>query len=198
MRLFAALDLSGEHRRLLSSLRRPIPGVTWYPPETYHLTLRFIGDITSRPLLEEIDHALASVEGAAFAIEPSGVGISTPPARARLWAGVRPSDALARLQSRIETALRRAGLPAEKKRFQPHIALAALGGAPDAETIQWMQGHNLMRGTPATIGHFTLFRSHRSHDAPVYESCAEYPFSGGISAPAGMSVMPGEPGGFAF
>lgn len=175
MRLFTALDLSNDHKRLLSSLRRSIAGVTWYPPQSYHLTLRFIGEIRSRPLMEEISHALASVTIVPFALVPSTVGIDEQGQHRRLWAGVEPEQGLLTLQSRVESALRRCGLPPEKRRFQPRIAVGKLTGEADGEIVRWIQGNNLMRGTPAVTSHFTLFRSHRAPDAPHYEVCAEYP-----------------------
>ncbi|BAT20029.1 RNA 2',3'-cyclic phosphodiesterase [Asaia bogorensis] len=174
MRLFTALDLASEHKRLLSSLRRPIAGVTWHPPETYHLTLRFIGDIRSRPMMEELDHTLAAITTTPVQIEPSGVGIATQGTRSRLWAGVAPSSSLMTLQGKIDTALRRCGLALEKKRFMPHITLGVFDGDPGAEVIRWIQGNNLMRGKPVMTEHFVLFRSHRGGDTPHYETCAEY------------------------
>lgn len=175
MRLFIALDLAGEHKRLLSSLRRSLVGVTWYPPQTYHLTLRFIGDVRSRPMMEEIDHALAAVPMDPFDFAPSAVGIDELGLHPRLWAGVAPSPSLAVLQSRIEAAMRRCGLAPEKRRFQPRIALGSTSGETGVDIAQWIQAHNLLRGKPVTMERFTLFRSQRTSDAPHYEACAAYP-----------------------
>jgi len=183
MRLFAALDLPNEQKRLLSSLRRPIGGVIWYPPASYHLTLRFLGDVRARPLLEEIDHALSAISAAPVAIELSGVGMFTQAARSRLWAGLAPSDALTALQSKIETAVRRAGLPAEKRRFQPHVSLGVFQSEPGPEIIRWIQNHNLLRSPGADIEHLTLFRSHKTTDEPHYEACAEYPLNAHAYSP---------------
>jgi len=175
MRLFTALDLASEHKRLLSSLRRPLAGVTWYPPESYHLTLRFIGDIRARPMMEEIDHALAGITAEPFDLTPCGVGLTPQAARTRLWAGVAPSPSLTTLQSRVESVLRRCGVGVEKRRFVPHIALGIGPDEPGADIIRWMQQNNLMRGKALSVEHFTLFRSHRTADEPHYEACADYP-----------------------
>ncbi|WP_336945111.1 RNA 2',3'-cyclic phosphodiesterase [Asaia sp. HN010] len=177
MRLFAALDLPNEQKRLLSALRRTIAGVIWYPPESYHLTLRFIGEVRARPLLEEIDHALAGINAAPVTVELSGVGIITQAGRSRLWAGLAPSDSLSTLQSRVEAALRRAGLSAEKRRFQPHVSLGVFQGEPGPDIVRWIQNHNLLRSASAEIGHITLFHSHKTNDEPHYEACADYPLT---------------------
>ena len=153
MRLFIALDLPSEHKRLLSALRRSLVGVTWYPPQTYHLTLRFIGDVRSRPVMEEIDHALSAIPVDPFDFAPSTVGVDDLGPRPRLWAGIAP----------------------EKRRFQPRIALGSTNGETGIDIVRWIQAHNLLRGKPVTMERFTLFRSHRTPDAPHYEACAEYP-----------------------
>ncbi|GAB6853831.1 RNA 2',3'-cyclic phosphodiesterase [Asaia astilbis] len=175
MRLFTALDLASEHKRLLSSLRRPIPGVIWYPPQTYHLTLRFMGEIRARPQLEEIDHALSAISVPPFDLELAGVGVFSRPTRSRLWVGVPPSEPLTALQAKIESALRRAGLPPEKRRFTPHISLGVFQGDQSPEIVRWVQTHNLLRGAEAHVEHFTLFHSHKTSDEPHYEPCADYP-----------------------
>ncbi|GBR08267.1 RNA 2',3'-cyclic phosphodiesterase [Asaia siamensis] len=177
MRLFAALDLPNEQKRLLSSLRRSIAGVVWYPPESYHLTLRFLGEVRGRPLLEEIDHALAGITAAPVSLELNGVGVFTQAGRSRLWAGLAPSDALTTLQAKVETALRRAGLAAEKRRFQPHVSLGTFQGDPGPDIIRWVQNHNLLRSSSVEIEHITLFHSHKTNDEPHYEACADYPLS---------------------
>lgn len=175
MRLFIALDLPSEHKRLLSALRRSLVGVTWYPPQTYHLTLRFIGDVRSRPMMEEIDHALAAIAVDPFEFAPNTVGVDELGPRPRLWAGIAPSPGLVTLQGRIEAALRRCGIAPEKRRFQPRIALGSTSGEAGIDIVRWIQAHNLLRGKPVIMERFTLFRSHRTPDAPHYEACAEYP-----------------------
>ncbi len=58
MRLFVALDLPWSLREQLSGLALGLSGVRWVPPENYHITLRFIGEVP-RHTAEEIDHDLA-------------------------------------------------------------------------------------------------------------------------------------------
>jgi len=174
MRLFTALDLPPPHRSALATLRSAIPGTLWVPPENYHLTLRFIGEITDRHRADEIDLALSRISCAALNLTLTGTGLFPGPRSDRLWVGIERNDALLHLQAKIDSALRRIGLPAEKRRFQPHVTIAHIEPGADERVAAWMQNHNLFRSPTEQIDHFTLFQSFRGPDAPTYEPGAEY------------------------
>ncbi|AQS89250.1 2'-5' RNA ligase [Neoasaia chiangmaiensis NBRC 101099] len=172
MRLFTALDIAPPQKKVLASMRGSLPGAIWLPPESYHVTLRFLGEIESRHTAEEIDFALSRITAVPFALQLNGTGLTTTGRGRKLWIGVERSDELLRLQARIESALRRIGLVPDKRRFQPHVVIAHL---PDDTLVErWMQIHNLGRYDPMPIDRFALFESHRGPDAPHYENCAEY------------------------
>ena len=126
MRLFVALDLPWGLRDALFHLAGGIPGARWIPPENYHLTLRFIGEVPPT-CAEEIDLALTTLRARKLSLTIAGVGCFSKAGRqTQLWAGVERSEALDRLQAKIENALQRAGLEPERRRFTPHVTLARL------------------------------------------------------------------------
>ncbi|GAN53890.1 RNA 2',3'-cyclic phosphodiesterase [Tanticharoenia sakaeratensis] len=175
MRFFTAIELSDDQREQLADLRGSLPGATWVPPANYHLTLRFLGEITSRHQAEEIDLALSRVSCASFPLSLCGTGLFSGSRLDRLWIGVARCEALMQLQSRIETALRRAGLPPEKRRFQPHVTIAHMDPMAHDAVARWMQNYNLLSSPPVLVTSFTLFESLRGPDTPVYEPSALYP-----------------------
>lgn len=175
MRLFVALELPWALRQRVAMLAGAgIPGARWVPPENYHLTLRFIGEMPAYRA-EEIDHALAALKAPGFALTLAGVGAFHKGGRSvSLWVGVERNPALDHLQGKIETALQRCGMEPERRRFTPHLTLARLDNAPDARLAAFVQANNLFRAEPVPVEHFTLFSSRLGKDQAVYTPEVEY------------------------
>jgi len=168
MRLFVALDLPIPLKARLAMLAGGVPGARWVPPENYHLTLRFIGE-TQKHRAEEIDEALFALRARGFSLTLAGIGLFEKGGRANsLWVGVERNPALDHLQNKIETALQRAGLEPERRRFAPHVTLARLDNVPEAKLAAYVQAHNLFRAEPVPVEHFTLFSSQLGKEQPVY------------------------------
>jgi 2'-5' RNA ligase len=175
MRLFVALDLPHALRTRLSWMSGGLQGARWVPPENYHVTLRFIGEVPAWRA-EEIDLALAAIGATGFDLQLSGVGTFEKGGKVlALWIGVDRNKALEHLQSKIETAMQRAGLESERRRFNPHITLARVESVPAYKVAEWVQGRNLFRSDTVPIEHFTLFRSRLGKEQAIYDAEVEYP-----------------------
>lgn len=175
LRLFVALDFPADVRDRLAGLGGGVPGARWTDAGNLHLTLRFIGEVPG-DTAADIDAALAEVEAPAFPLVLDGVGVFGTGRNARiLWAGVERSDALSHVQAKVESALVRCGLPAEERRFSPHVTLARLKDAPKDRIGRFLEDRGLFRAGPFPIDHFTLYRSHLGKGAAVYEALREYP-----------------------
>lgn len=175
MRLFVALDLPWELRERLSALAGAgIPGARWVPPENYHLTLRFIGE-TPGHMAHDVDEALSGLRARGFSLTLAGLGTFEKGGRStELWVGVERNPQLDHLRTKIETAMQRAGLEPERRRFQPHVTLARLDNAPEYKVVSYVQAHNLFRAEPVPVEHFTLFSSLLGKEASVYTPEVEY------------------------
>ncbi len=174
MRLFVALDLPWEIKQTLAGFALNLPGARWVPAGNFHLTLRFIGE-ANRLQSEAIDLALTNLRGRGFQFTLSGAGWFEKAGRASsLWVGAERNEALLRLQAKIETALQRAGLPAEKRRFTPHVTLARMDMPVSPRFAEFVQARNLYRSPPIVVKHITLFSSHLGSDQPHYTAEAEY------------------------
>jgi 2'-5' RNA ligase len=174
MRLFVALTLPEFLRAQLAALAGGIPGARWTPPDNYHLTLRFIGEVQSWQA-QDIDDALAALRTRPFELTVAGVGTFDRDGRVTaVWAKVERTERLAHLQQKIETALQRVGLAPERRRFAPHITLGRVDQAPEARVAAWVQAHSLFRAEPVTMEHFTLYSSRLGKDFSVYTPEVDY------------------------
>jgi len=174
MRLFVGLDLPWSLRERLSFLSGGIPGARWLPPENYHITLRFIGEVAAHQA-EEIDLALGALRARGFALSLTGVGTFEKAGRpVALWVGVERNPNLDLLQTKIETACQRVGLEPERRRFNPHVTLARLDNPVEFKLAAFVQANNLFRSEPVQVEHFTLFSSRLGKEASVYRAEVEY------------------------
>lgn len=174
MRLFVALSLPGAVKTQLSFLSGGIPGAKWVPPENYHLTLRFIGEVEGWQA-EEVDEALAGIRARPFELSLRGVGTFEKGGRiSALWVGAERNDGIAFLQAKVETALQRIGLEPERRRFAPHVTLARTDRAAPEKLVAFVQAHNLFRAAPVQVDCCTLFSSRLGKEQAVYVPEVEY------------------------
>ena len=189
IRLFVALALPAAIKAQLALLAGGIPGARWVPPENYHLTLRFIGEVESWQA-QDVDDALANIRARPFELSLRGLGTFEKAGRiSALWVGVEKTDPLAFLQSKVETALQRIGLEPERKRFAPHVTLARTDRAAPDKLIAYVQAHNLFRAPPMPVEHFTLYSSLLGKEQAFYVPEVEYDLA--LPPAAGLARVAG-------
>lgn len=172
-RLFAAIRPPARVIDALLALEGGISGARWQDEGQLHLTLRFFGEVEARQA-EDIAEALAGIRAAPFALALRGVGHFERKGRTHtLWAGIAPSDALAALQRRVESAARRAGLPPEPRKFAPHITLARLNAA-SGPPLPFLAAHGALHGEPWQVEAFDLMESTLEPSGAEYETVRRY------------------------
>jgi 2'-5' RNA ligase len=160
-RLFLALEIPRQTAMSLSLLRGGIPGARWIDSESYHLTLRFIGDIPGRTADELVDH-LDRIERPSFKMTLSSVGLFGAKKPHSVWAGVDHCPDLLALQADIERLCQRMGLPPEPRKFFPHVTLARLRHAKLTDVIRYLEGRGDFRTSSFEVGRFVLMSSRDS------------------------------------
>ena len=135
MRLFVALDIDQQIRDRITHFRDEMrslaPAVRWVGPETFHITLQFLGETQK---VEEIKTALATVNAKPVTTTFSGAGFFPNPNRARVfWVGIKSDDELQRLVNEVGIALAPLGFKRDEGPYHPHLTLARAGsGRPRA------------------------------------------------------------------
>ncbi|MEM9011550.1 MAG: RNA 2',3'-cyclic phosphodiesterase [Pseudomonadota bacterium] len=183
MRLFVALTLPWEVEDALSHLQASLPAGHPVPAENLHLTLAFLGELTSREA-EDVHDQLAGIRAAPVALTLAGVD-RFGDARARsVHAGVEGNAALSHLQEKVARAARMAGVDLARRRFKPHVTIARLSGKRvEPRLDRWVAEHGLFRFGPFWVEDFALMRSDLGGGGPVYSDLATYPLDG-EAAPA--------------
>ncbi len=175
-RLFTALTLPEEVRMWLTSLRGGLRGARYIDAENYHITLRFIGDIDERTA-DEVAHALSRIRRAPVPIRIDGLGSFGSKKPHSVWARVEPSAALSELQAEQERILQRLGLPADSRRFTPHVTIARLKGTTPREVADWLTVRGGFSAPPFTAEAFDLLSSRDSVGGGPYLVEERYPLS---------------------
>ena len=186
-RLFVAIDFPAAVNRRLAALRSGLAGARWLPPEQFHLTLRFIGEVDSGAFADIADD-LGAVIFPPFSLRLSGVGHFPPRGRPRvLWAGVDfgvgagvgAGESLSRLQSRIENRLRGLGIVPEGRPFAPHVTLARLKGTPAGHLGDYLMAHGDFITETIPITEFHLYSSVLGPKGAIHRIEASYPLDDG-------------------
>ncbi|WP_265517834.1 RNA 2',3'-cyclic phosphodiesterase [Nitratireductor luteus] len=160
-RLFTALEIPRDAALSLSLLRGGLPGARWIDVENYHLTLRFMGDVEGH-VADEIANALDRVRRPSFQLTLSGVGAFGQKKPHSIWAGVAASPDLNALQGEIERICQRLGLPADPRKFTPHVTLARLRNANPADVAAYLSARGNFAAMPFKVGRFVLMSSRDS------------------------------------
>lgn len=167
-RLFAALEIPRDAALSLSLLRGGLPGARWIDVENYHLTLRFIGDVEGH-IADEIAHALDRVKRPEFMLSLAGVDTFGTKKPHSIYAGVSASPDLNALQAEIERICQRLGLPADPRKFTPHVTLARLKSNVRIDDVaRYLSGRGNFTTLPFKVSRFVLMSSRESTGGGPY------------------------------
>ena len=169
MRLFVAAEVPDEVRDAVAAIERPEGSdVRWTDPSSWHVTLRFLGE------LDDAESATAALDRVAAAAATATVGPT--PERLGPTAVVLPVDGLDAVAAAVAVAF--AGLPGdvageEGRRFTGHLTLGRL-----RRQGRWPAGGAGVLWGPVRwrVGSVALVRSHLRAGAPArYEVLARQP-----------------------
>jgi 2'-5' RNA ligase len=122
-------DIRAEAGKLARKLQSLSRGIKWVKPQSMHLTLKFLGNITK----EEVQKVFTAMDRL-FASPPKPLTLHTADLGAFpnlkrprvLWIGLQGEGlpSLLDLQREVEENLASEGFPKEQRKFSPHLTLA--------------------------------------------------------------------------
>jgi len=169
-RLFLAIDLPTYTRSALTALRERLKAFHWVPPERFHLTLKFIGDVPGQ-FQADIESSISKIDVREFLLPIETIGRFPHAGKSHaVWAGVSSAHPrLFQLHKKIEDRLYNdLGIEPEKRIYHPHITLARVNHASEESVRQYLKRHGDFQSAPIRVNQFHLFRSELIEGKRVY------------------------------
>lgn len=165
MRLFVALDISDELREALERLRPqllPLTSLRLVDPESMHLTLKFLGEVSE----EKISKVIAALEQVDFSpVKLQTTKLGTFPKV--LWLGLKLNSDLAQLQERVQRAVKGFAMY-DSRSYKPHLTLARFQRLTPSERSRM---HRLLKTRIEQqwkAESFVLYKSEMTPLGPIY------------------------------
>lgn len=169
VRLFIALLPPAGLHGLLAPVLGGVSGARWQTAEQLHITLRFVGAISGRPVNGLIDR-LAALNPAISPIGLSGVGRFNAPGGHpnALWLRALPKAQLDALHHKLDRMCQAEGIEPERRAFLPHMTVARLSrsaGPADA----WLARNAGFSTPPLIFRSLALMESLPTQDGSQYD-----------------------------
>jgi 2'-5' RNA ligase len=176
VRTFVAVLIAEELKQRIAEVQEQVkklaPDVKWVAPENFHVTLKFLGNVSE----DALPGVFAAVEAAAQAIPPfelslSGLGAFPSPRNARVvWVGIENGrEKLTDLARAVDARLSELGFDKEEREFKTHITIGRVKTSKHldklAEGIQQAEAGDM--GTQPVTS-VTVMQSELRPEGPVY------------------------------
>ncbi len=176
IRAFLALPVPQEVRARLTVLQALLPLPRRLEPVDFHLTLTFLGE-QPEAALRDLHDRLEALRQAPFDLTLTGAGLFGGARPRAAWAGVAPSEPLARLRAKCDRAARATGIAVEARRFLPHVTLGRFPPPAPEDALKLERAVAGEAGFPVgtmAVQEVVLYESQRGATAPRYAPLARY------------------------
>lgn len=192
IRTFIAIDLPVVVREALEKLggelRKAEASVSWVKPESIHLTVKFLGNVSPEqvPGIEEVLQEVAAAT-TPIRLQPAGCGAFPSIKQMRIvWVGLGGmhgnDEPLKRLQQEVERALIPLGFKAEGRPFSPHLTLGRVKGRQRLRLLQEILMANQAFAAEAfDVTELVLYKSELRPDGARYTPLFRAVFTGSSS-----------------
>ena len=177
MRLFIAIELPDDFKKIIGNLRADISGARRVNVEQVHLTLAFLGEVEDA-VKDLLILELACINLPEFKLYFSGAGCFPDQHRPRvLWIGMEPNQQLQVLADRVRKIVIACGIAQDERTFSPHITMARFRSQPSRELDVFLEQHKKTLLPPFSVQEFTLFQSRLTPQGAVHIPLRNFPLA---------------------
>jgi RNA 2',3'-cyclic 3'-phosphodiesterase len=174
--LAAIADMTAAVDSLRPAADRAGLRVRWVCPATYHVTLKFLGEVRAAALAairDAVGNALADSAGFSFSLGTLGAFPARDRARV-LWVGVQDgARELTRLAELCDRAVEPLGFARERRPFHAHVTLGRLKEVANIEPLMVALPAE-HRFSDTAVGELNLFESAIKPDGSEYTARASW------------------------
>jgi 2'-5' RNA ligase len=176
MRLFTAIKPNNKILNKLTWLQQGFDDCHWSRRINIHLTLEFIGE-TDKHTAVKLQQQLASIEYNPIQIHLRRCGVFPDTRRARvIWAGIKTTAELLRLQSDITSAIKKAGIELPHRPYTPHITIGRIHRRFSRRNLEkWLITNRHFEAAPFIADTFHLIQSELTPSGPIYTTLQSIP-----------------------
>ena len=174
-RLFTGLEVPAHIRAILSLKQAGIPQMRWMEPSDFHITLRFIGDVSARQANDIVEVLSQRSRGQPTVDigELKCFGGTKPSA---LYASISTDPILIGLAASQERAMQQLGLPPDPRRFTPHITIGRCKGCSPESIARYLSQHGeAWPGLSYKPARFVLYSARESRGGGPYKVETAWP-----------------------
>jgi 2'-5' RNA ligase len=185
MRVFIAIDIDEQILRALKDLQSQLQDkadikkgdVKWVRPELMHLTLKFLGEIKDKEIVQVctiIETVVARHSG--FDLDVESVGHFGGRNARLLWVGTgEGNEQLKQLQEDIEEQLAQAGWPKENREFTGHMTLCRIRNTKAGSKMsQLSQEYKEYEIGTTPVDSVVVYESQLTPSGPIYTAIGTY------------------------
>lgn len=186
MRTFLCIPIDRGHRDKIAELSQELRShidtyASWVPPENYHITVRFLGDIA--PMLTvDLERACREIAVGTppFCVPIDRVGAFPSLDRPRvMWVGGEAPKEFRKLITQIDDALAAFGFPRGREETLSHITLARIKGRMRPSVDASMAGRGRTLAWKLRADRLVLMESTLTSKGAVYSPLFTLSFAGG-------------------
>ncbi|MDV6234107.1 RNA 2',3'-cyclic phosphodiesterase [Leptospira ellisii] len=168
MRIFLGISVPEEVREQLARICYGLPDVRWVSSENFHITLLFLGE-QPKERFDVVSDLCSEIVSPAFKLRLQSVGtFGKQKSPSILFANVRISEELTRLQKTLDSGIRKLGFAPERQEYRPHLTVGRFKNSNGLRVAAYLEEFSDFTSSEFDVSEFHIYSSRTLSEGPVY------------------------------